>query len=222
MEYELVQDAGEPIDTKLAVKDEKAFEKAIRHLLPDADMAGAERWIAFAKENVSHEQYIDFEPAELPVDKQLEAERWLGSLLAGLYQVKQAHGKEMAEKVWECGVYHSCLYPNEMLPMARHLQKGGVLEDVDALIDKGTLEESTFFIKLQDVLPPDSPYWEADPFAAEQRQQLRATGAPMPRVGMADIVGCLVDAVNDTPAGASTVPAGSAAEQEDGGPKLTM
>lgn len=148
------------------------FEKAMHHLLPDADIAGVECWTEFATGNVSREQYIDFEPATTPVDQQAEVERWLGSLFAGLYQVEQTYGKEMAKKLWECGMHHSCLYSNEMIPMAEHLQKGGKVEDVGALINDGKLEAGPpFFIKMEDILPEDSPYWEQESSAFEMAFQ---------------------------------------------------
>lgn len=139
----------------------EVFEKAMRLLLPDADMAGIDQWVEFVTENVSLEQYIDFAPESIPVDQQAEMERWLGSLFAGLYQVEQTYSKEIAEKLWECGIHYSCLYPYEMLPMAKHLQKGGRIEDAGALIKEGLLDTAPpFFVKLEDILPLDSPYRE--------------------------------------------------------------
>lgn len=144
------------------------FEKALHHLLPDADTKGIGRWVEFATGNVSREQYIDFEPAAIPVDQQAEIERWLASLFAGLYQVEQTYGKDMATKLWECGIHHSCLYSNEMIPMAEYLQKGGRVEAVGELINEGVLDAGPpFFIKMEDVLPNDSPYWEQKPSSFE-------------------------------------------------------
>lgn len=128
------------IAQQIYIMDKQTFEMSIRCLLSDADMIGVDHWIEFAEGNVSLEQYVDFEPVAQPVDVQMEMERWLGSLFAGLEQIKQIYGKEIAEKIWECGIYQSCLYPYEMLPMAEHLQKGGVIEDVNDMIDEGMLE----------------------------------------------------------------------------------
>lgn len=139
----------------------EVFEKAMRLLLPDADMAGIDRWVEFITENVSLGQYIDFAPESVPVDQQAEVERWLGSLFAGLYQVEQTYSKDMAEKLWKCGIQYSCLYPYEMLPMAEHLQKDGRIEEVGGLINEGLLDAAPpFFEKLEDILPLDSPYRE--------------------------------------------------------------
>lgn len=147
------------------------FEQAVRLLLPGTDAEGVERWVEFARGNVSHEQYVGFEPVSFPVDEQTEAGRWLGSLFAGLYQVAQTYGAETAEKLWECGLHHSCLYPYEMLPMAEHLQKGGAIEDVESLIREGTLDAgSPVFARLRDILPTDSPALEQDPLDEERER----------------------------------------------------
>lgn len=149
--------------------DKEIFEEAVLLLLPDADTAGVDRWSEFASGNVSREQYVDFEPMGTPVDKQAEAGRWLGSLFAGLYQVAQTYGVEMAEQLWECGIHHSCLYPYEMLSMAEHLQKGGSVEDVENLIQDGALDSGPpFFVKLGDILSTDSLGLEQGSVAAQR------------------------------------------------------
>lgn len=147
------------------------FEQAVRRLLPGADVTGAARWVEFARDNVSSEQYVGFEPVSFPVDERTEVGRWLGSFFAGLYQAAQTYGAETAEKLWECGLHHSCLYPYEMLPMAEHLQKGGAIEDVEKLIREGTLDVgSPVFARLRDILPTDSPDLERDPLDVERER----------------------------------------------------
>lgn len=149
--------------------DKEIFEAAILRLLPDADTEDIDRWCEFAGENVTREQYVDFEPVKTPVDKQTEVGRWLGSLFAGLYQVAQTYGAEMAEQLWECGIHHSCLYPYEMLPMAEHLQKGGAIEDIENLIQEGALDSCPpFFVKLEDILSTDSLELGRDSDAAQR------------------------------------------------------
>lgn len=153
------------------VMNAEIFEQAVRLLLPGIDAEGLELWGEFARDNVSHEQYVGFEPASFPVDEQTEAGRWLGSLFAGLYHVAQTYGEEMAEKLWECGLHHSCLYPYEMRPMAEHLQKGGSVEDVENLIHEGTLDAgSPVFARLGDLLPTDSPDLEQGPLDMERER----------------------------------------------------
>jgi len=105
-------------------------------------------WVQFAEECVKSEQYVGFEAIG---DSQTEVNRWLGTLLAELFQISHTHGEQAARQVCALAVEPLCLYPWEMDKAARCLSSGGTAEDIENLIESGEIVmDGNNFSKLGD------------------------------------------------------------------------
>lgn len=118
------------------MKPEK-FIRDMRHLLNECSTESIETWIHWAKECVDSEQYLNFIP--LPAEQAVSA--WLDSYYASFYFIKQDFGKETAAKVVNLSLSHLCLYPFEMREAAQVLKAGGNPEQIEQMIEDGTLED---------------------------------------------------------------------------------
>lgn len=63
------------------------------------------------------------------------------SYYASFYFIKQDFGKETAAKVVNLSLSHLCLYPFEMREAAQVLKAGGSPEQIEQMIEDGTLED---------------------------------------------------------------------------------
>ena len=95
-----------------------------------------EKWVTWAKECVKSEQYLDFIP--LPTEQAVSA--WLDSYYASFYFIKQDFGNETTAKVVNLSSSHLCLYPFEIREAAKVLKAGGTPEQIQQMIEDGTLE----------------------------------------------------------------------------------
>jgi len=105
-------------------------------------------WVQFAEECVKSEQYVGFEAVG---GSQTEVNRWLGTLLAKLFQISHTHGEHAARQVYELAGEPLCLYPWEMDKAAKCLSSGGTAEDIEEMIESGEIVlDDNYFPKLGD------------------------------------------------------------------------
>lgn len=98
------------------------------------------KWIAFADENVSSEQYVNFtpEPDEQAVQK------WLDRIFSALYFAQKQVGNKVIDEILQLTKQH-CLYPHEIMGLIEHLKTGGNTEN---LIEKSLNDVFDYFGKL--------------------------------------------------------------------------
>ena len=128
------------------MKPEK-FIQDMERLLNGCPTENIKAWIQWAKECVESEQYLDFKP--LPTEQAVSA--WLDSYYASLYFIKQDFGSEAAEKIVNLSRSRLCLYPFEMREAAKVLKAGGGPEQIEKMIEDGTLEEYGKMPTMEDV-----------------------------------------------------------------------
>ncbi len=105
-------------------------------------------WMQFADECVKSGQYVGFEAVG---DEQTEVNRWLGTLLAKLFQVSHTHGEQAARQICELAGEPLCLYPWEMDKAAKCLSSGGMVEDIEEMIESGEIVlDDNYFPRLGD------------------------------------------------------------------------
>ena len=123
------------------------FSLALNALLPNCDPEAASKWAEFAGECVAQEQFVYF----IPTEHDAAVEKWLDSIFAGLYAVKQECGPEIAAKVAGLSCYQRALYPGEMMSAAAVLKDGGDAERISGMIASGKLDmNEPFFYDLAD------------------------------------------------------------------------
>lgn len=113
------------------------FIRDVGRLLNGCSAESIEKWITWAKNCVDSEQYLNFIP--LPTEQAVSA--WLDCYYASFYFIKQDFGKETAAKVVNLSLSHLCLYPFEMREAAQVLKAGGSPEQIEQMIEDGTLED---------------------------------------------------------------------------------
>ena len=147
-------------------KTEETFEAAMAYLLPGEIWAGAQRWEAFAADQVAKGLYAA-PLAKIPREIDLDAERelWLGCLFAAFYQVSRTYGTALARKLWLHGPY---VAPGQLLPAAERMSNGSEASSCTAISACAGQEKAMDVLMMADVLPTESPYWEDDPAAADQ------------------------------------------------------
>ncbi len=105
-------------------------------------------WMQFADECVKSGQYVGFEAVG---DIQTEINRWLGTLLAKLFQISHTHGEQAARQICELAGEPLCLYPWEMDKAAECLSSGGTAEDIEEMIESGEIVlDDNYFPRLGD------------------------------------------------------------------------
>ena len=132
--------------------NEDRFVQELNNLFPNVREEAIHRWINFANDCVEREQYVDFEPVS---DKVTEAARWLESLFAGLIQVKQKYGEEIARQMVMLaeGTKPLCLYPCEMPQVAELLRAGATQAEINHCFANEEIDgEPPFFPKLSDIM----------------------------------------------------------------------
>lgn len=131
-------------------------------LLPEGSQDAAQAWIAFAKDCVAHQQFVDFQEKGNLED---EVNRWLDSILAGLLEVKVIFGEKIAEQVFDLALKVHSLYPDAMPQVEDYFMNGGRPENIEKLMKSGVINnEPLHFPKLGDVCENYSPctneYWK--------------------------------------------------------------
>jgi len=125
------------------------FSKAVKAAF-GAPEEHSSAWVQFTEECVKSEQYVGFEAIG---DRQTEVNRWLGTLLAELFQISHTHGEHAARQVCELAGEPLCLYPWEMDKAAQCLSSGGTAEDIEEMIESGEIVmDGNNFPKLGDNL----------------------------------------------------------------------
>lgn len=128
------------------MKPEK-FIQDMGRLLNGCPTENIKAWVQWAEECVQSEQYLDFTP--LPTEQAVSV--WLDSYYASLYFIKHDFGSETAEKVVNLSRCPLCLYPFEMREAAKVLKAGGDPEQIQQMIEDGTLEEYGKMPTMEDV-----------------------------------------------------------------------
>lgn len=123
------------------------FIRDVGQLLKDCPTENIEKWVVWAGECVQSEQYLNFIP--LPAEQAVSA--WLDSYYASFYFIKQDYGSETAAKVVNLSLSHLCLYPFEMREAAKVLKAGGTPEQIEQMIEDGTLEDYGEMPTMEDV-----------------------------------------------------------------------
>lgn len=117
----------------------KQFTELAGQLMPECSQEALKTWVAFAKECVDLEQYVDF---KTDPDRNEAVGRWLETLLVGLYISKIRYGEEAAEKVCSLGQLEKpmCLYPSEILQAAVQFEMGCSQEEVTEMVKNGEID----------------------------------------------------------------------------------
>lgn len=127
-----------------------ALHTAVSGFTPEA----AQKWIDFAAECVSKEQYANFKPSK---DPETSVERWLDTLCGGVYAVWAEYGAEVAGKLVNLSLDNCCVYPGEMLQAAECLRDGDTAETISVKIASDEIENKQPFFPV-----PVHPLTERD------------------------------------------------------------
>lgn len=131
---------------------QKLFSGGLKVLF-DSNQETVSNWIGFSTECVDLGQYVDF--AECG-DRAVAVDRWLETLLAGLFDTQRQYGRDIAKQVCDLALLPNCLYPSEMLQAAKHFQDGGSPKEISEMIDSGAIEgDQPFFPKLTEGIGDD-------------------------------------------------------------------
>ncbi len=114
------------------------FEQKMQHLLLGSyDKETAQKWVTWAEECVTDEQYADFH--ELPREEAVCA--WLDAYYASFYFIKRDFGVETVSKLVDLANVRLCLYPYEMTAAAKALSSGSGAEQIEQMIRDGLLDD---------------------------------------------------------------------------------
>ena len=119
------------------------FFASLHTAAPGSTPEAIQKWIDFAAECVSEEQYANFTPSK---DPEANVENWLDTLCGGVYAVRAEYGAELAGRMVNLSLDNCCLYPGEMLQAAECLRDGGTAETITGKIASDEIEsEQPYF-----------------------------------------------------------------------------
>ena len=93
-------------------------------------------WIAFADENVSSGQYVNF----MPEPNEQAVQRWLDGIFSALYFVQKQTGTKIVNEIFQLAENGHCLYPQEIMGTIGYLKSGGNTKELSEKSLNGELD----------------------------------------------------------------------------------